>query len=175
VILILKFVVFYGGAFIALVATIFLWLFWRPELKAEAIGDESAKSIRCTFRAIRTLSPIRLSGICLPVEYVKSMGASPPEGFCEKLDRETPERLYDNAKREVLTWSGRLEVARGQVVELSIPARHPKAVSGTLFLLYEFRGIGGVLISAGSIHVPFNKKEATSDPVRAGGIAGLQR
>ena len=163
-ILFLKYFVFYGGAFTAAVATAFFWLFWRPELKIHAVSDESAQVVRCTLRATRTFSPIRLFAISLPVEYAESLGASPPKGFREKVDRET-ERFYDNAKREVLTWSGRLEVPPGQLVELSIPARNPKAISGTLFFIYEFRGFGSVLISSGSVYVPFNKQEA-ADPVR---------
>src|SRR2546429_487922 len=105
--MILKFILFYGGALAALVATIFLWLFWSPQLKAEALCDDSAQIIRCTFQATRTLSPIRLTGIWIPVEYVDALGASPPKGFSEKFDRTTPVWLYDNAKREILIWSGR--------------------------------------------------------------------
>src|SRR5436309_3191134 len=108
--MILKLVMFYGGALTALVATIFLWLFWRPELKVQTFCDDSAQIIRCAFRATRTLSPIRLTGIWIPVEYVEALEASPPAGFREKLERMTPVWLYDNAQREVLIWSGRLEV-----------------------------------------------------------------
>ena len=52
--MILKFILFYGGALAALVATIFLWLFWSPQLKAEALCDDSTQIIRCTFQATRT-------------------------------------------------------------------------------------------------------------------------
>jgi len=158
--MILKFVLFYGGAFAVLVATIFLWLFWRPELLVQAFSDDLGQSIRCTLRAARTLSPIRLLSISIPVAYVEAFGASPPKGFREKSDRFRQMWPDDNAQREVLTWSGRVEVARGQTVEISIPAKHPKAISGSLELFYEYRGVGGVLMSCGLVYVPLNKPEA---------------
>jgi len=158
--IILKLVIFYGGALAALMATVFLWLFWRPKLKVEVMCDDSARMIRCAVRATRTLSPITLTRIWIPVEYAEALGASPPGGFREKFDRFTPTWPYDSAKREIIVWSGRLEVARGQTIDLSIPANHPKAISGTLQLFYEYRGLGGVLMSFGSVEAALNKPDA---------------
>lgn len=157
--IIFKFIIFYGGAFCAFIATLFLWLFWRPKLMAEAVCDEEAGEIRCKLRATRTLAPnpIRLQGIWIPVEYMEAMGASPPPGFQEEyFDREAPDWPYDGATREVVIWNGRLEVPHGQVKEVVIPAKHPRAVSGTLRLVYEYTGFASVLITVGSTHVPLN-------------------
>lgn len=155
----IKILVFYGGILIALVATIILWLFRRPELKVCLLCDETTKTIQCTFRTVRSRRPIRLTSIWIPVEYAQALGASPPAKYKEMPQRLFPVWLYDNAKREVIVWSGHREVSREQPLELSIPAKHPHAVSGTLRFCYEFRGVAGVLMGFGALHVPIKSTE----------------
>lgn len=156
----IKILVFYGGILAALLATIIIWLIRPPKLNVRVVCDDVGQAIRCSLRPSRTFSSIRVCSIWLPVEYVKALGASPPVGFKEQAERFVPAWLYDDAKREVVEWRGRLDIPKGAVIELSVPSKHPKAVSGTLCFHYEYRGAAGVGIMSTSVHAPFNTNEA---------------
>ena len=157
---VLKVLLFYGGMLVALLGTVLIWLFWRPRLIGRVSIDDTNQILRCTLRVARTFKPLRITGIEIPTEYVKALDASPPIGFKEEPRRFIPRYSYDNATRELVEWSGRLEVARGETVELRIPARNPRDISGTLRISYEYLGFGGVAIMATWIYVPFNEPGA---------------
>lgn len=150
----IKFLLFYGGIFGAVVVTVLVELFWRPQLIGRAICEESNQRIRCLFRTRRTLRPIRIKGIWIPVEYVEALDASPPKDFGKKPNRMTPVWPYDGKQREVLIWNGCLDLKRGKTGELVIPAKNPKAVSGTLHFSYEYRGVAGVVMASSFVDVP---------------------
>ena len=125
-----KFLAFYGMWALALLGTLAFFFLFRPKLRVHIFCDEAAGVICCALRASRSLQPMYLNSIWIPVEYVEALGASPPPRFREDPERITPEWDYDGVRRQVVVWNGRLKVPSGTTVELSIPARHPKAVSG---------------------------------------------
>ena len=93
----------------------------------------------------------------MPTEYVQRLGASRPSGFKE-LRRDIAE--YDNAKREVLVWWGRLEIREDHTIALSIPAEYPNAITGTIELGLECWGIAKVGCSYNTVHVELHSKNA---------------
>jgi hypothetical protein len=156
----LKLLLFYGGMLAALLATVLIWLVWPPKLIACVSTDAANHVMRCTLKVARTFKPIRVTGLWIPSEYVQALGASPPKRFKEDPNRFVPKWPYDNATREIVAWEGRLDIARGETVELSIPIDNPLAISGTICIKYEYRGLGGVGILATSVFVPFNESTA---------------
>jgi hypothetical protein len=154
----IKFLAFYGGWALALMGTLVFLLLFRPRLRVRTSCDEAAGMIRCELRVARSFHPITVYFIWIPVEYVEALGASPPARFREEPDRVIPEWAYDGARRELVVWKGRLNVPSGTTVQLSIPARRPKALSGSLVFLYECRGLAGVGILGTWVHAPLNQK-----------------
>jgi hypothetical protein len=156
----LKFLLFYGGMLAALLGTIFVWIIWRPKLIAETSFDEANRILRCTLRAARTFKPIQVRGIILPTEYVKALGASPPKGFKQDRTWIPAHRLYDDARRELVSWKGQMEIDRGKSVELVIPCDSPNPIPGTMEISYEYFGLGGVALMHTWINVPLSVKSA---------------
>ena len=155
----IKIFIFYGGALLAIIGSFVLWFALPPKYRVEAICDEAGRTIRCTVHASRSLGRhIRLCSIWIPTEYVQRLGASPPSGFKE-TQRLVPEWLYDNAKREVVIWNGRLDMPKDRAIELSIPAVHPKAVSGTIQFGFECWGLAKVGCSYDTVDVPLNSND----------------
>src|SRR5581483_1073657 len=124
----IKYLAFYGGWALALLGTIAFLLLFRPKLGVRIFCDEAAGTIRCELRVSRSFHPMTVYYIWIPVDYVEALGASPPARFREEADRVIPEWAYDGARRELVVWKGRLNIPSGTTIELSIPARHPKAV-----------------------------------------------
>jgi hypothetical protein len=90
----------------------------------------------------------------MPTEYVRTSAASPPAGFEELEGRHVTGFLFDGEQREIVFWNGRLEVSKGQTVELDIPAKNPAAVSGSLHFSFEYRGVAGVGLITVPSHAP---------------------
>jgi hypothetical protein len=155
----IKLLIFWSAALLLFLGGIVLRIVIPPKFRVQAVRDEASRTIRCTVSVARLLGrSIRLSSIWIPVEYVRALGASPPAGFKER-HRVMPEWLYDNAKREVVIWSGRRELPKGSTIELSIPAAHPKAISGTMQFYFECWGLAKVGVSGDCVHVPLNSDE----------------
>jgi len=139
-----KFVIFYGGALLAILGSFILWIAIPPKYTIKAICDEADREIQCTVSGARSLGRhMRLCSIWIPTEYVQRLGASPPSGF-KHTSTLVPTWLYDDAKREVAVWSGWLDIPKGRTIELSIPAAHPKAVTGTIQFGIECWGVANV-------------------------------
>ena len=157
----IKILIFWGASLMLFIGSIIIWVALPPKFTAQAACDEANRTIRCIVRVARSLGlKIRLTSIWIPVEYVRALGASPPRGFKE-ANRLVPDWLYDNAKREVVIWHGRLELPKDGRIELAIPAAHPKAISGTMKFYFECWGIMKVGCSGGSVDVPLNSHDAS--------------
>ena len=155
----IKILIFWCLAFLAFFGSIAVWIALPPKFTAHAVRDDASRTIRCIVSVARSLGlKIRLTSIWIPAEYVEALGASPPKGFRAKLDRTTPVWLYDNAKREVVVWSGRLEFPKNGRIELTIPATHPKAISGTIKFYFECWGMMKVGCSSASVDVPLSSE-----------------
>ena len=156
----IKILIFWSVSLLLFFGSIVIWVTLPPKFTAQAASDETSRTIRCIVRVARSLGlKIRLTSIWIPVEYVSALGASPPRGFKER-NRLVPDWLYDNAKREVAIWHGRLELPKDGRIELVIPAVRPKAISGTMKLYFECWGIMKVGCSGGSVDVRLNSDEA---------------
>jgi len=156
----IKLILFYGGILLCVVVTFAIWIIRPPKLRVCVVCDEQDRVIRCSLKVSRSFGSMRVTGLWIPTEYMQALGAVPPVGFKEQPDRFVPGWLYDGAKREVVEWRGRLDIPKGAVIELSMPAKHPTAISGTLCFRYEYRGVAGVGLMSTVVHAPFNTKAA---------------
>jgi hypothetical protein len=171
--MIIKLIFFYGGIAVCFMASLALFIFRPPKLRARAICDDAREQIICTLQVFRSFSSVWVDSLWIPTDYVQALSASPPVGFEEMAQRLTvgPERLYDGATREVAVWSGKLDVPKRQTVDLVIPAKHPSAVSGTLCFNFQYRGFGGVGIMSQWVHVPIETKKPNHPAAGKAGIA----
>lgn len=156
----IKILIYWGVAFLFFFGSIVVWIALPPKFRVQVVCDEASRTIRCIVSVARSLGlKIRLTSVWIPVEYVRALGASPPRGF-KQTNKFVPEWLYDNARREVVTWNGWLEFPGNKRIELAIPAAHPKAVSGTMQFHFECWGIMKVGCSGARVDVPINSDEA---------------
>jgi len=97
-----------------------------------------------------------LSTIEIPRQVAEAAGIQPPAGFHEQsMPLEQPQDTEDAEfvkkwNAENVRFVGRLDLKPGQRCLVSIPARDPRLVTGTLNLTYEWRGryVGGSVRSA---------------------------
>lgn len=155
----LKLIIFYGGVFLFIAVTMFVWLVFPPKLAVVAVADESERLIRCRLRLKRSRKPTLLKQISLPRELAESLGVSPPFGFAETETKPTSKRhaaYLEKISLETVSWSGAVTIPPKQDMILSIPASHPKS-GGTLHFHHEIRGLAGFLYQREDIKIESDK------------------
>jgi hypothetical protein len=110
---------------------------WRDEFLTKvtvaAIGNESEKVLRCTFRYTGSDYPREIAEIKIRKELAKTLDVSPPSGFVEK----TFESYEKYDQEHYVCWVGKLALSKDQDVILTIPAKQPQAGTGRIVFYYQ--------------------------------------
>jgi hypothetical protein len=110
---------------------------WRDEflttVMVTAIGDESEKVLRCTFRYTGSDHPRDIAEIKIRKELAKTLDVSPPSGFVEKIFKSYEK--YD--QEHYVCWVGKLSLPKDQDAILTIPAKQPQAGKGRIIFYYQ--------------------------------------
>ena len=149
----IKFLLFYGGLFLAVSASILRALVWPPKIIGHTIVDQDNFHLVLTLRTKRSLQPIRIYNITVPTEYANLLELSPPKEFIEDSDTYIGGYLFDGEKRELLDWNGDTTVNPRQSIEVRIPINNLVPMHGTIQITYEVRHF--VCSLGGSNFIPF--------------------
>jgi hypothetical protein len=110
---------------------------WRDEFLTKvtvvAVGDESEKALRCTFRYSGSTHSREIVEIKIRKELAKTLDVSPPAGFLGK----TFESYEKYDQEHYFCWIGKLALPKDQDVILTIPAKQPKAGTGRIIFYYR--------------------------------------
>jgi len=110
---------------------------WRDEFLTKvtvtAIGDESEKVLRCTFRYSGSDHPREIAEIKIRKELAKALDISPPSGFVEK----TFESYEKYEQEHYVCWVGKLALQKDQDIILTIPTKQSQASRGRIIFYYQ--------------------------------------
>jgi hypothetical protein len=141
------------GLLVVAIVAIVIWFARHPivftgpvttKLLVTASRDEAGHTIRCILRFTGSDKPHTVTEIEMPKEWAQALGVSTPSGFTEQplaAEKKTDDQAFiEKFNRETTRWVGQLAIPRDQDVVMSIPAKQPKAGSGTIRFRYESRG-----------------------------------
>jgi hypothetical protein len=123
-------------------------------VKAAAVCDVAAHSVRVTMRLTGTQKTYKVTEISVPRDLARVLGVRAPQGFAEQA-LPLEERLKGDADSVKfvedfnwanLRWIGELPLTPNREVAFMIPAESPQGGSGTFSFVYSWRGavLGGV-------------------------------